>query len=103
MSLLGTEVYKPQSRHRNEGDLDCFRHARIAETHDGIMPTVAREGLIQTVVAHRGMRSEQACGCDHDDCGEIGEQQQVIQDTDGHRSPLCSTILAAHPNTLTKK
>jgi pyrroline-5-carboxylate reductase len=33
VSLLGTKVYKPQSRHRNEGDLDCFRHARIAEIH----------------------------------------------------------------------
>jgi hypothetical protein len=32
-SLLDTKVYKPQSRHRNEGDLDCFRHARVAEIH----------------------------------------------------------------------
>lgn len=53
------------------------------------------------------MRSEQACGSDHDPCddgGETGEQQQVIEDTDDHRSPLCSIILPiAHPKTLAKK
>ena len=33
VSLFETEVYKPQSRQNNEGDLDCFGDAGIAETH----------------------------------------------------------------------
>jgi len=57
--------------------------------------------------AHRWMHSEQACGSDHDPCddgGETGEQQQVIEDTDDHRSPPYSIILPiAHPKTLAKK
>ena len=86
------------ARRRNRPDL-AQHHEKLAERARATPVEIRRVGENElnfespravAVCGHRWMRSEQACGSDHDPCdggGETGEQQQVIEDTDDHRSP----------------
>jgi len=49
--------------------------------------------------SNRGTRLEQSCR----QGDETGEEQQVVQDTEGHRTPAYATALVAQPNTVAKK